>query len=920
MEDEKNAITDEILLLNGKCLKEYNYVDVKNHIQECIHFGYIYLHVKTLLPGTIVPEINFVEDAYNISVQRDLAELADTYANSNYHSNDMTKLSSDEEKTKKENVVDTPGNLPDERKRVLPLEENSRLSGKPYIEGAKSQSLGMTLTEDQEMNGYSDSKRKQVGIPSNRGSSEIPLIENVNKQTRLVYTPKTGSLNSLNNSQYVNVDSFQNPYEMEDRGPHREMAVDCPENFIGTVKSTPRYPPPSSTPTKPKISSPQQSASNSRENLSNEAIYKNTNTLPQRLPTQEELQRAQMHQEYLNKRKEEEARLERENEFLRKSLRESQRLRALESKQVSKPPTGYVNTGFTEDATDSKLPVTSNQSSKQEYMTKNINVVDLIGFLQQSENYFENQPDMKKDLYQLSVLFHNPRFQTAVKIHNKVIASSSCKSVSNASYQHLLRILDLRDHCTDTTCIELFNIINEPNFQSLLKVHDQLSGNPRFSEDKETKDYSFKQYGEGAVRIIHLEKTSEPLGATVKNEGESVIIARIVKGGAADKSGLLHEGDEILEINQHTMKGQNVDDVSELMANLTGTITFMVVPGNNPYHILSTNNNAMCIRALFNYEPEEDDYIPCRELGISFLKGDILHVIDQEDMHWWQAYKDKDQQENAMAGLIPSKLFQEMRESLKQALLHDAKENKKGRSCICSKKNAKKKKKGLYNLTAREDNDEILTYEEVAQYLPQPHRKRPIVLIGPPRVGRVDLRERLMATDYNRFAAAVPHTSRSKKTGEHDGKDYHFVTRNEFNYDISQNKFLEYGEYEKNYYGTSLEAVRQVINCGQICILNLHPEALKIIKESNLKPYVVFIRPPNLETLRLNLQQQQQELTENQLKEIIERAREMEEVYGHYFDHIIVNSNQSRTYDELLMEINRLEVEPQWVPISWLDG
>lgn len=48
-------------------------------------------------------------------------------------------------------------------------------------------------------------------------------------------------------------------------------------------------------------------------------------------------------------------------------------------------------------------------------------------------------------------------------------------------------------------------------FQNLLKVHDQLTGDTQLSEDQETKDYSFKQYGEGAVRIIHLEKTSEPL-------------------------------------------------------------------------------------------------------------------------------------------------------------------------------------------------------------------------------------------------------------------------------------------------------------------------------------------------------------------------------------------------------------------------
>ena len=40
--------------------------------------------------------------------------------------------------------------------------------------------------------------------------------------------------------------------------------------------------------------------------------------------------------------------------------------------------------------------------------------------------------------------------------------------------------------------------------------------------------------------------------------------------------------------------------------------------------------------------------------------------------------------------------------------------------------------------------------------------------------------------------------------------------------------------------------------------------------------------------------------------------------YGHYFDMVIINQDLDRAYDELLAEINRLEVEPQWVPVQWL--
>ena len=62
------------------------------------------------------------------------------------------------------------------------------------------------------------------------------------------------------------------------------------------------------------------------------------------------------------------------------------------------------------------------------------------------------------------------------------------------------------------------------------------------------------------LKFSHLfwfpEKSTEPLGATVKNDGESVIIARIIRGGTADASGLLHEGDEILEVNNIELRGK----------------------------------------------------------------------------------------------------------------------------------------------------------------------------------------------------------------------------------------------------------------------------------------------------------------------------------------------------------------------------
>lgn len=73
-----------------------------------------------------------------------------------------------------------------------------------------------------------------------------------------------------------------------------------------------------------------------------------------------------------------------------------------------------------------------------------------------------------------------------------------------------------------------------------------------------------------------------------------MIIGRVVRGGAAEKSGLLHEGDEVLEVNGIEMRGKSVNDVCDLLSGMTGTLTFLIVPGQNrnvrSHHIPTRDN------------------------------------------------------------------------------------------------------------------------------------------------------------------------------------------------------------------------------------------------------------------------------------------------------------------------------------------
>lgn len=325
---------------------------------------------------------------------------------------------------------------------------------------------------------------------------------------------------------------------------------------------------------------------------------------------------------------------------------------------------------------------------------------------------------------------------------------------------------------------------------------------------------------------------------TIRNDGEAVIIGRIVRGGAADKSRLLHEGDEILAVNGISLCAKPVNDVYDLLATMSGTLAFSIMPaqrrksdsvdGSGPH-----DSNVIHIRAHFDYDPEDDVYIPCRELGISFQKGDILHVISQDDPNWWQAYREGED-DHSLAGLIPSQAFQHQREAVKQtALMRNNECDGAGkRSTVANARKSLKKKltktnneAGYPAYTTPDDTDpaEILTYEEVALYYPRASHKRPVVLIGPPNIGRHDIRQRLMA-DSDRFAAAVPRefcifeclcdgfhpktlcfhltdTSRARRDAEVPEKDYHFVSRKQFESDILARRFVEHGEYEKAYYG-----------------------------------------------------------------------------------------------------------------------
>uniref|UniRef100_A0A673FRX6 Protein PALS1 n=1 Tax=Sinocyclocheilus rhinocerous TaxID=307959 RepID=A0A673FRX6_9TELE len=524
---------------------------------------------------------------------------------------------------------------------------------------------------------------------------------------------------------------------------------------------------------------------------------------------------------------------------------------------------------------------------------------DLLMSLKQVQHSL-NDSQSQEDIELVLQLVQKPDFQKAFNIHNAVAHYMNRPS---PPYPMMDQAQGLAQ-------------------EALMMAHDSVAEQEMQLEPlvpSVSQSETLTQWGGETVKIVRIEKAKDiPLGATVRNDMDSVVISRIVKGGAAENSGLLHEGDEILEINGVEIRGKDVNEVFDILADMHGVLTFVLIPSAQikPPPIKET---VMHVKAHFDYDPSDDPYVPCRELGLCFQKGDILHIISQDDPNWWQAYRDGDEDNQPLAGLVPGKSFQQQREAMKQTIEEDKEPEKSGK-LWCAKKNKKKRKKMQYNANKNDDfeNEEILTYEEMALYHQPANRKRPIVLIGPPNCGQNELRQRLLSSEPDRFAGAVPHTTRSRRDNEVNSRDYHFVSRQVFEMDSAAGKLIESGEFEKNLYGTSTDSVRQVINTGKICLLCVHTQSLKVLRSSDLKPYIIFIAPPSQERLRALLAKDNKNPKPEELRDIIEKAREMEQNYGHLFDAAIVNTDQDKAYQELLRLINKLDTEPQWVPSSWL--
>ncbi|XP_061092498.1 peripheral plasma membrane protein CASK isoform X8 [Conger conger] len=561
----------------------------------------------------------------------------------------------------------------------------------------------------------------------------------------------------------------------------------------------------------------------------------------------------------------------------------------------------------------------------------------------------------EKDLDFLHSVFQDQHLHTLLDLYDKINTKSSpqIRNPPSDAVQRAKEVLEeISCYPENTDAKELRRILTQPHFMALLQTHDVVAHEVYSDEalrvtPPPTSPYLNGDSPESAngemdlenvtrVRLVQFQKnTDEPMGITLKmNDLNHCIVARIMHGGMIHRQGTLHVGDEIREINGISVANQTVEQLQKMLREMRGSITFKIVPSyrtqssscekespptsrQSPANGHSSINSSILdlpatiqpkgrqiyVRAQFEYDPAKDDLIPCKEAGIRFRVGDIIQIISKDDHNWWQGKLENTK--NGTAGLIPSPELQEWRVAC--IAMEKTKQEQQASCTWFGKKKKQYKDKYLAKHNAVFDQLDLVTYEEVVK-LPAFKRKT-LVLLGAHGVGRRHIKNTLITKHPDRFAYPIPHTTRPPKKDEENGKNYYFVSHDQMMQDISNNDYLEYGSHEDAMYGTRLETIRKIHEQGLISILDVEPQALKVLRTAEFAPYVVFIAAPTI-TPGIN--------EDESLQRLQKESEILQKTYAHYFDQTIINNEIDETIRYLEEAIDLVCTTGQWVPVSWV--
>lgn len=188
-----------------------------------------------------------------------------------------------------------------------------------------------------------------------------------------------------------------------------------------------------------------------------------------------------------------------------------------------------------------------------------------------------------------------------------------------------------------------------------------------------------------------------------------------------------------------------------------------------------------------------------------------------------------------------------------------------------------------------------------------------IVLSGPSGVGKGTVRKALFSQPGNDFQYSVSMTTRQPRPGEVNGKDYFFVSKEEFEQHIREGQMLEYAKYVDNYYGTPLKYINDTLDEGKDVFLEIEVNGAMQVRSKCPDGVFIFLTPPDLMELRQRLIHRGTDSMEVINKRIHKAFGEIQMIQN--YDYAVVNDQVDNAVNKIkdIIRSERLRV-PRVMP------